>query len=108
MLTSPELQYSVSMLVSPSLEDHLELSRLLAAAVVNPSFCRLLLEDPQQAIDDGYLGEIFCLSEAERYLLLFIHADSLAGLARQITQCLGMGLPVPAPAFTRVPDFFSC
>jgi hypothetical protein len=92
-------------MVSPSLDDHLELSRLLAAAVVNPSFRHLLLVDPQQAIENGYQGETFLLSDAERYLLLFIHADTLAELARQIAKTLGMGLPVPPPAYARVPDF---
>jgi hypothetical protein len=108
MLTTPELQCSIPMLVSPSMEEHLEISRLLAAAVVNPSFSRLLLEDPQQAIENGYQGETFSLSAAERYLLLFIRADTLAGLARQVAQALGMGLPVPSPVFARVPDFINC
>jgi hypothetical protein len=98
MLVNTELLYSVPLLVSPSLEDHLELSRLMAAAVVNPSFCHLLLEDPKQAIENGYQGETFLLSDAARYLLLYIHADTLADLARQIAQALGMGQTGPVPA----------
>jgi hypothetical protein len=98
MLVNTELLYSVPLLVSPSLDDHLVLSRLVAAAVVSPSFCHLLLEDPQQALENGYQGETFLLSDAARYLLLYIHADTLAELARQITQALGMGLAGPAPA----------
>jgi hypothetical protein len=104
MLTTTELQYSVPRMVSPPLDDHLELSRLLAAAVVNPSFCHLLLVDPQQAIENGYQGETFLLSDVERYLLLFIHAGTLADLARQIAQSLEMSLPVPSPSYARVPD----
>lgn len=107
MLPASELQFSVPVRVSPSLEDHLELSRLLAAAVVSPAFRHMLLVDPQQAIEDGYFGETFLLSEAERYLLLFIHADTLAELAGQIVKALGMGLPVISSAYTRMPEFIS-
>jgi hypothetical protein len=92
MITATELRCPATMLVSPVLEDHHELSRLLAAAVVSPSFCQLLLVDPKTAIDTGYQGESFLLSDAERYLLLFIHAGTLAELARQIAEALGMGL----------------
>jgi hypothetical protein len=107
MLISNELQYSVPTLISPSLEDHHEISRLMAAAVVSPSFCQLLLVDPKQAIENGYQGETFTLSDSALYLLLFIHAESLADLSGQIAQALGMGLPIPSPVNTRVPDFIS-
>jgi len=107
MLATNELQFSVSMMVSPSPEDHLELSRLLAAAVVNPSFCHLLLVDPQLAMENGYQGETFLLSDADRYLLLSIRADSLAELTQQISQAFGWGVSSPAYSFTPVPDFIS-
>jgi hypothetical protein len=96
------------MMVSPSLEDHLELSRLLAAAVVNPPFCHLLLVDPKQAIENGYQGETFLLSDAARYLLLLIRADSLVELAQQITQAFGMGLHKQSSSFTQSPVFIGC
>jgi hypothetical protein len=105
MITTKELQFPVSLMVSPSLEDHLELFRLLAAATVSPPFCQQLLIDPKQAIENGYQGETFLLSEAERYLLLFIHADSLAELARQIAQAFGLGLNTPSYSFAQAPDF---
>ncbi len=105
MLTDTELHCHVSMLVAPPAEDHHELSRLMAAATVSPEFCNLLLVDPKLAIETGYQGETFMLSDAERYLLLFIHADSLAELAMQITQAFGMGLNTLSYSFTQVPDF---
>jgi hypothetical protein len=105
MLTTKELQCPVSMMVSPSMEDHLELSRLLAAATVSPSFCDLLLVDPKMAIENGYQGETFTLSDAGRYLLLFIHADSLSDLAMQITQAFGLGLNTQTYSFAQAPDF---
>jgi hypothetical protein len=92
MITETERQNPVTLMVPPTEEDHLEISRLLAAATVNPSFCHTLLVDPKRAIEDGYFGETFHLSDAGRYLLLFIHADSLADLARQILQALGLGM----------------
>jgi hypothetical protein len=105
MLTTQDLQCSVSMTVSPSMEDHLELSRLLAAAVVNPSFCSQLLVDPQAAIDNGFRGESFFLSDAERYSVLSIHADSLADFARQIIQACGLDLHPSQPTFAQAPVF---
>jgi len=96
------------MVVSPSLDDHLELTRLLAAAVVNPSFCNLLLVDPKQAIEHGYKGETFLFSDAARYLLSLIHADSLVELAQQITQPSGLGLPIQS-SFSSLPaEFIGC
>jgi hypothetical protein len=108
MLTNVELQCSVSMMVSPSLEDHLEISRLLAAAVVNPAFCQQLLVDPKQAIDDGYQGETFLLSDAARYLLLLIRADSLVELAQQIARSFGLGLHKQSSSFSQPPVFIGC
>jgi hypothetical protein len=105
MITTKELQTPVSLMVSPSSEDHLELSRLLAAAVVSPPFCQQLLVDPKQAIEDGYQGETFLLSDAERYLLLFIHADSLVELARQIAQAFKLGLNTQSYSFAQAPEF---
>ncbi len=105
MKTTKELQLPVSLAVSPSLEDHLELFRLLAAAIVNPSFRNLLLIDPKQAIDNGYQGETFLLSDAERYILLFIHADSLAELARQIAQAFRLDVNTQSYSFAQAPVF---
>ena len=108
MITTNELQCSVSIMVSPSLEDHHELSRLLAAAIVSPPFCNLLLVDPKQAIENGYQGETFLLSDAERYLLLFIHAESLAELTQQIAQAFGLGLNTQSYSFAQTPVFIGC
>jgi hypothetical protein len=42
--------------------DHFELSRLLAAALVNEQFESLLLADPEAALAYGYLGETLDLT----------------------------------------------
>jgi hypothetical protein len=74
-------------LISRSLSDgRLELSRLLAAAVINPEFCCLLLDDPELALDGGFQGEDFLFTEEERDLILSIRAASLADLASQLAR----------------------
>ena len=107
MITTKEPQIPVSLSVSAPLEGHLELSRLLAAAIVNPTFCHLLLIDPKQAIDSGYQGETFLLTDAERYLLLFIHADSIVELAKQIIQAIKSDLNKQSYSFAQAPAFIS-
>jgi hypothetical protein len=74
-------------LISRSLSDgRLELSRLLAAAVINPEFGRLLLNNPELALDGGFQGEDFLFTEEERDLILSIRAASLADLASQLAR----------------------
>lgn len=60
------------------------LSRVFAAAVVSRQFCQMLLQDPHTALQHGYLGETFKLSDHERDLLVSIRAESLSDLARQL------------------------
>ena len=62
-----------------------EISRLLAAAVVNKNFRELLLRDPSQALAQGYRGESFSLSPKERELVISIQAGDLNDFALQIT-----------------------
>jgi hypothetical protein len=56
---------------------------LFAVAIVNRDFRNLLLHDPKAALENGYLGEQFYLSDAEQNLLISIQADSLTDLAKQ-------------------------
>lgn len=64
------------------------ISRVFAAAVVNQQFCSILLDEPQTALQNGYLGETFSLSRDERDLLISIRANSLADLAKQVNRSL--------------------
>jgi hypothetical protein len=64
------------------------ISRVFAAAVVNKQFCSMLLQDPQVALQKGYLGETFPLSREERDLIVSIRADSLSDLAKQVNRSL--------------------
>ena len=65
--------------------DHIGLSHLFAAAVVNRQFREMLLEDPETALQRGYLGERFELSREDRERLTSVRAQSLADLAKTIT-----------------------
>jgi hypothetical protein len=89
MLTAQTYQIPVSLVFQDTLENHLELCRLLAAAVVSPGFRRLLLTRPELALESGYQGETFLLNEQERALVVSIRADSLAELAGQIGRAFG-------------------
>jgi hypothetical protein len=64
------------------------ISRVFAAAVVNRQFCSMLLQDPQIAIQNGYLGETFSLSKEEKDLIVSIRANSLSDLAKQVSRSL--------------------
>jgi hypothetical protein len=63
-----------------------ELSRLITAAVVNRSFCNLLLANPATALAAGYNGEPFHLATEEQEFVLSIRATSLIDFAKQLTQ----------------------
>ena len=63
-----------------------ELSRLIAAAVVDRKFCELLLENPAVALESNYGGESFHLTHVEKELVLSVqYPTSLADFAAQLT-----------------------
>jgi len=64
------------------------ISRVFAAAVVNKQFCSTLLQEPQIALQKGYLGETFSLNREERDLIVSIRANSLSDLAKQVNRSL--------------------
>jgi hypothetical protein len=94
-------------LISRNLSNgQLESSRLLAAAVINPEFCRLLLDDPELALKNGFQGEDFFFSDEERNLILSIRADSLADLANQLARTFNEYLHLPLhPSFQMTAAF---
>jgi hypothetical protein len=89
MLTNKTYDLPLTVVVTEADNDHLEINRLLAAAVINRSFCDLLLENPEMALAEGFQGEYFPLSAEERALLLSIRAGNLSDLARQLAQTFG-------------------
>ena len=89
MIYTKTLQVPISLEIQPAADDHLALNRLLAAAVVNPQFCQLLIDDPGFALQNGYMGETFPLSEEERALILSIRTNSLQELAGELVRTFG-------------------
>jgi hypothetical protein len=64
-----------------------EISRLVAAAVVDRRFCQLLLTDVPAALAHGYNKQPFTLNPAELELVLSVKAPhSLADFARQVIE----------------------
>ncbi len=61
-----------------------ELSRLLAAAVINQRFCHLLLTYPAKALATGFNGESFLLPREVRKHVLSIRAKNITDFARQL------------------------
>lgn len=86
MLPTKTHEPTLSLTLPEQSNDRLELSRLMAAAVLNPKFCTLLLTDPAAAIDNGFQGEEFSFSAGERDLILSIRSNSLADLADQLAR----------------------
>jgi hypothetical protein len=64
------------------------ISRVFSAAVVNQQFRDMLLQDPNTALQNGYLGETFSLSKEEQDLIVSIRANSLSDLAKQVNRSL--------------------
>jgi hypothetical protein len=88
MIAPSFYQASGTVAVSPMTLQSVGLSRMFAAAVVNQQFCEMLLNNPQEALQRGYLGETFMLTKHERELIVSIRARSLADLAREVHRSL--------------------
>ncbi len=61
-------------------------SRLVSAAVVNQRFCDLLLNNPTEALENGYGGKPFRLAREEQDLVLSIRAANLPDFAMQLVE----------------------
>jgi len=64
------------------------LPKLFAAAVVNEQFCQTLLQRPEEALEHGYLGQTFTLTDQERSIIQSIRADTLPDLAKKVNRAL--------------------
>jgi len=88
MLDTKPLQQAIALAFS-STKKHGGLNRVLAAAVMSPKFCHLLLENPSLAVQTGFQGEAFSLTTEETALMLSIRANSLTELAQQLACAFG-------------------
>lgn len=57
------------------------ISHLLSAAIVNRRFAQILLNDPARALENGYQGEKFDISDEERAAIVSIRAATLQEFA---------------------------
>jgi len=89
MIASLTYQNTLTMNLTSRSNNSSSISRVFAAAVVNQQFRDMLLQDPNTALQNGYLGETFSLSKEERDLIVSIRANSLSDLAKQVTRSLG-------------------
>lgn len=60
------------------------ITHLLSVALVSKKFRRLLLTDPERALDEGHRGELFHLTPADRKRILMNHTRSLEELAAKL------------------------
>ena len=89
MATPQTYQKSVLPLsVAKTPRDRTGMNKLFEAAIVNRQFCQLLLNQPETALQQGYLGHSFNLTREEQALIISIRATSLHDLAQQITAVL--------------------
>lgn len=78
-----------------STAERLEISRLLAAAVVSKDFETLLLNEPEAALRQGYQDESFLLTPEEYDLVTSVQASSLAEFAQILVRTLGSSEYLP-------------
>ncbi len=63
-----------------------DLDRLVCAGVVDEQFRALLVRDPLRAVEEGFYGEVFHLTEEERTLLANIHVSDFDEFVREIAR----------------------
>ena len=87
MLNSHSVLTQVPLTLDPT-STHAGISSVFAAAVVSRSFLQMLLNNPEQALRQGYMGRRFALSPEDAALIVSISAQSLPDLAQQVVQTL--------------------
>jgi hypothetical protein len=81
--------YTLSLSTVKTPENIAGMNKLFAAAIVNNQFRQLLLNKPEVALRQGYLGDAFDLTFEEQALIVSIRAKSLPELAQQVNKALG-------------------
>lgn len=87
MLTTSSLKLHPTLTMDPS-NSHAGIGSVFAAAVVSGSFREVLLTNPEQALQQGYMGKRFALSPEDAALIASISAKSLPDLAQQVVHTL--------------------
>jgi len=63
-----------------------EISKIISAAVINTDFRESLLADPARAINDGYHGQMFYLTNEEKAWINSIKVSAISEFAKKILQ----------------------
>ena len=63
-----------------------DLDRLVCAGIVDQQFRALLVRDPLRAIEEGFYGEVFHLTEVERSLIGHIQASDFDAFVGEIAR----------------------
>ncbi len=84
MTTKPLVQ-PLDVVLAPS-NDAPTLNRLFAAAAISSRFCSVLLTDPKLALQAGFGGELFPLSERTYKVLTTIRARDLTEFVQKLNE----------------------
>ncbi len=90
MLTKPLVRHAIPALDTP--RDLSSINRLLAAASVSPRFCAGLLANPEYALQSGFGGEYFPLSQPTKELMVSIRASTLSEFVSKLDEKLSYKL----------------
>jgi hypothetical protein len=80
--SSPEMGSRSPLVMTVALEA-VEMSKVVAAAIVDEKFRDLLLSNPAAALLNGYNGQTFNLGSEEKEFILSVQAVSLTDFASQ-------------------------
>lgn len=65
-----------------------EISKVISAAVINKSFREMLLDHPGLALNQGFGGQNFYLTDDEKAVICSIKATNLSDFSRALTSYL--------------------
>lgn len=89
MFTKPLTRHPIATVDTS--KDTNSITRLLIAAAINPRFCTALLTDPQRALQAGFGGESFPLSQTTVDRLVSIRASTLPEFILKLNEVLANG-----------------
>ena len=81
--------------------NNIAINKLLCAAMVNKKFCQTLLKDPATALDNGYFGYKFMLTQEQGSFIRDIQAISLEDFAEQVCEWISQNFKFGVSAFLR-------
>ena len=87
-MTTPNIYSASSLGFHERTVERSGLYRLFAAAVVSNQFRTTLLREPEVALADGYLGQVFALTDQEKTIIKSVRAKTLTDLAQKVNHAL--------------------